>query len=495
MKKIVFTALFGLLIIKADAQSDIDALRYSNTPTLGTTARSVGLGGAIGALGADVSSVVVNPAGLAQFKSSQFSFSLGTINSRNQASYNSSPTKSSFLFRGDIPNVSLLFTTRKKQRGNPSKTGWVNTNFLLSYNRTANFNRTVAYQTNEPRNSLTDYVAAYSRGINAADLDANDEQLREGFYFFENMFWYTFLIDSASNGNYFSNYDKVNGIASQTGNLASRGGTGEFSLAYAANYEHKVYFGGSVNVHNVNFTETNRFSEVNDEQMIGGWDSYDFTRNLETSGYGFSGRLGVIFRPNNTIRIGATLQTPTRLILTDNYSDDLFVTRSDGTTDDLSTIDKEFQYDVITPARYSLQGAYFFGKKGLVTAEIESIDYSTMNLSTDNDDFEETNFVIADRYKPATNVKLGAEYVMNSFRLRGGFASVGNPLIDEGNQSRRILSAGFGIQENAWAFDFGVSRDMRSDQYLPYQIAGATSPVINSDFRNTRLILTLSTKF
>lgn len=495
MKKIIFTILLGLLIIKGNAQSDIDALRYSNTPTLGTTARSIGLGGAVGALGADVSAVVVNPAGLAQFKTSQFSLSFGTSTNRNKASYGESGDKTSFMFNGDIPNVSLVFTNRRMQRGNPAKKGWVNSNFMLSYNRTANFNRKLSYQTNSPVNSLTDYVAAYSRGLNATELDANDEQLAEGFYFFENMFWYTFLIDSVRNGTYTSTYDKVNGIASQKGNVATRGGSGEFNIAYAANYEHKVYFGGSVNIHNVNFTETNTFTEVNEAQMVGGWDTYSFTRNLETSGYGFSGRLGVIFRPNNNVRLGATLQTPTRLILSDEYSDALFVTRSDGTTDDLKTIDKEFSYDVVTPARYSLQGAYIFGKKGLITAELESINYSTMNLSTDNDDFEETNFSIADRYMTAANVKVGAEYVMNSFRLRSGFASVGNPLVEGGGKSRKIISAGFGMQEKAWAFDFAFSREVQTDEYVPYQINGATSPVVKNSFRSSRLMLTLSTKF
>ncbi len=495
MKKIVFTAFFGLLIIKGNAQSDMDALRYSNTPTLGTTARSIGLGGAIGALGADVSAVLVNPAGLAQFKTSQLSVSFGTHTSRNTAKYAGSGDKTSFTFNGDIPNVSVVFSDRRIQRENPAKNGWVNSSFMLSYNRTADFNRKLSYQSTSPVNSLTDYVSAYSRGLNATELDANDEQLAQGFYFFENMFWYTFLIDSVRNRNYTSTYDKVNGIASQKGNIATRGGSGEFNIAYAANYEHKVYFGGSVNIHNVTFTETNKFTEGNEAEMIGGWDSYSFTRNLETSGYGFSGRLGVILRPNNNLRFGATLQTPTRLVLSDEYSDGLFVTRSDGTTDDLRTIDKEFSYEVVTPARFSLQGAYIFGKKGLITAELESIDYSTMNLSTDNDDFEEINFGIVDRYKPATNVKVGAEYVMNSFRLRSGFASVGNPLVEGGRKSRKIVSAGFGMHEKTWAFDFAFSRELQTDEYLPYQINGVTSPSVKSSFRSSRLMLTLSTKF
>ncbi len=495
MKKTIIIAIFGLLIIKAKAQSDVDALRYSNTPTVGTTARSIGLGGATGAVGADVSAVMVNPAGLAQFKTGQFSISLGTQTARNEGLYENGESKNFHLFRGDVPNVSLLFTNRKMQRGNPSKVGWVNSNFMLSYNRTANFNRTVSFENNNPTNSMTDYVADYVRGVDAAALDANDEQLSQGFYYFDNMFWYTYLIDSASNGDYYSTYDKVNGIASQKGNVATRGGMGQFNIAYAANYEHKVYFGASLNVHTVNYTETNRFTEVNDAQMIGGWDNFDFTRNLETSGYGFSGRLGVVFRPNNNIRIGGTLETPSRLILTDNYSDELFVTRDDGTTDDLTTIDKEFSYDVITPARYGLQGAYLFGKKGLITAEIESIDYSTMNLSTNNNEFEDANYSIADKYKPATNVKVGAEYVMDSFRLRGGFASIGNPLVEGTAQSRSVLSGGFGVQEKGWAFDFALAKEFTSDQYVPYQSARVTSPAVNSNLVNIRLMLTISSKF
>lgn len=495
MKKTLFTALFGWFILETSAQSDVDALRYSSTPALGTTARSIGLGGAVGALGADVSAVVVNPAGLAQFKTSQFSLSLGTLTNRNEASYGTSPTVASNLYRGDIPNISLLFTTRKTQRGNPNKKGWVNSNFMLSYNRTANFNRSISYQQNRPVNSMTDYVAEFSGGTNASELDANEEQLREGFYYFENMFWYTYLIDSVSNGNYTSVYDRINGTESQKGSVSTRGGSGEYNIAYAANYEHKIYFGGSFNIHTVNFTETNRFSEVNDASMFGGWDQYSFTRNLETSGYGFSGRLGATLRPNDNVRIGATLHTPTRLILTDNYFDELFVTRSDGTTDDLRTIDKEFSYDVVTPARYSVQAAYIFGKQGLVTAEIETMDFSTMNLSTEDNYFEKINISIADKYKRATTLKLGAEYVMNSFILRGGFASVGNPMVKKGNQSRRIASAGFGIQEKEWAFDFALASDVTKDQYVPYQRDGLTSGAVDSKFRNTRLMLTIGKKF
>lgn len=496
MKKVtIVIAILGLLITKVDAQSDVDALRFSQTPVLGTTARSLGLGGAIGALGADQSAVLSNPAGLAQYKSNAFNISLGTNSVKNQASYLDGNARTSNLFSPDFTGVNLVFTDRKTRGGSPVKTGWVNTNFQLGYNKIASFDRNVSYVGSNAQNSFTDYVANYVQGTNAADLNANDEQLARGFYYFDNMFWYSYLIDSSSNRNYFANYDPANGAISQSGKVISRGGMGEYNIAFAANYEHKVYFGGGFNITQVNYTETNTFSEIDNSLTIGNWNTFDFKRNLETKGYGVNGRLGVIFRPNNNIRIGGTVHTPTKLVLTDNYSDELFVRQDNGEVDDLSTIDKEYKYNITTPAKYGLQAAYIFAKKGLVSAEIESIDYSTMNISSSDDLFENSNDNIANKYTNTINLKVGGEYVINSFRLRGGFASIGNPLAEGSEYSRKIISGGFGMQEQNWAFDFGMSRDMTNDIYVPYTVSGQASNGVSNTLTNTRLMITLTTKF
>lgn len=492
MKKIIITLIFGLLIVKADAQGDIDALRYSNIPTLGTTARSMSMGGAIGAMGADASVALINPAGLAQYKSSQFSFSLGTLANNVSASVGDG-TKGAYSFSGELPNVSFIFTNRKTTNGNPNKRGWVNSNFLLSYNRTANFNNSVRYETTSPKSSYTDYVANYSQGLASSDLGLESGRDINEFFYFENMFWYSYLIDSVSDGQYGSVYDKVNGISSQRGKINTSGGAGEYTAAFAANFEHKFYFGAALNVHQINYTELNEFSEVDNPLTQGNWDTYEFSRRLETRGTGFSGRLGVVFRPNSSIRIGASVHTPTRLNLTDEYYDELTVTEDSRETYTLTTIDKTSEYQVVTPGRYSLQGAYIFGKQGLISAEIESVNYATMNLSNDNDDFDLVNEDILDRYRSATNLKLGAEYNMGSFKLRGGYASMGNPLA-EGNYSSNVFSGGFGFYDAKWSFDVGVSRRMTKDEYVPYDL-GAMSPVVQNELAATRLMITISTKF
>ena len=496
MKKILLTlAAVGLLSIQNFGQSDFDALRYSQTPNLGSTARSLGLGGAVGVVGADPSSVHSNPAGLAQYKSSSFNISLGTHSLKNQSSYLDGKNNTSNLFIPEFSGVNVIWTNRKMSKGNPSKTGWVNSNFQLGYNKTADFNRTISYEGTNTQNSFTDYVADYVQGLDVSALDANQEQLDEGFYYYDNMFWYSYLIDSASNGNYFGNYDPMQNSMMQEGLIRTRGSMGEFNVAYAANYEHRVYFGASVNVHNVNYSEKNTFSEADDPLSFGNWSSFDFERTLSTTGYGFSGKLGLIFRPNNNIRIGGTIHTPTKLTLTDEYQDELYVVQDDATTDDLRTIEKSFSYTITTPTRYGIQGAYIFGKNGLITAEVETIDYSTMNISSDEESFNATNNDIADNYSKTMNLKLGGEYAMNSFRLRGGFASIGAPMADGNTFNRYIISGGVGMQEKNWSFNVGMSRDLTNDEYAPYTISGIESNNVKSKLEDTRLMVTLSTKF
>ena len=498
MKKIiVIAAIMGMVCPNLFAQSDIDALRYSLTDPTGSTARSLGLGGSVGAVGADPSTILSNPAGLAQFKTNVFNFSIGSINGKNQADYLDGPTKTTNIFKPILPSVNLVFTERKMTRGEPAKTGWVNHNFSIGWNKTADFNRTISYKGTNRNSSFTDQVAAYANGVPASVLEDNDEPLINGFAYYEDMFWYSYLIDSFSDGNYYANYDNLSPNISQSGVVTSKGGMNEFNLAFAANYEHKVYFGFGLNIHSVRYSEKNVFSEVDNPTTTDNWKEFDFTRNLETSGIGYSGRFGMIFRPNNNVRIGGTIHTPTGLTLTDKYDDELSVIFDDASLspDNLKTIDKEHVYTITTPMKYGVQAAYIFGKKGLISAEIETIDYSTMSLSDDDDSYDLINEKIADTYQNTMNMKIGGEYVFDAFRVRGGFASIGNPLANSSDFSRKIITAGIGIQEKSWGFDFGISKDLQSDIYVPYEVSGLNPGAVESKFNSTRLVLTLTSKF
>jgi hypothetical protein len=65
MRKQVFTfSILSILVSFSYAQTDVDALRYS-TPAVQGTARNVALGNTMGTIGADISALSTNPAGIA----------------------------------------------------------------------------------------------------------------------------------------------------------------------------------------------------------------------------------------------------------------------------------------------------------------------------------------------------------------------------------------------------------------------------------------------
>ena len=63
MQKLLFTLLSILLLYNSNAQTEIDALRYSQADIVGT-ARFSAMAGAYGALGGDFTTLSYNPAGI-----------------------------------------------------------------------------------------------------------------------------------------------------------------------------------------------------------------------------------------------------------------------------------------------------------------------------------------------------------------------------------------------------------------------------------------------
>ena len=83
MKKILFAALALASTMPALAQETYENAKIA-TEDLNGTARYVGMGGAMEALGADISTMSTNPAGIALFRKSTASISFG-LNSQQAA--------------------------------------------------------------------------------------------------------------------------------------------------------------------------------------------------------------------------------------------------------------------------------------------------------------------------------------------------------------------------------------------------------------------------
>ncbi|WP_234408509.1 hypothetical protein [Marinilabilia salmonicolor] len=137
MTKYLYLATALLLInTSINAQTEDHALRFSTQNPTGT-ARSIGLGGAMGALGGDYSAISINPAGIAVYRSSEFSFTPSLVFGQTESNYYGNLSTDD-KFSVPINQVSYVGTSRLMRE---VETGLVSTHFAIGYNRTNNYNR------------------------------------------------------------------------------------------------------------------------------------------------------------------------------------------------------------------------------------------------------------------------------------------------------------------------------------------------------------------
>ena len=85
-KYILISFCLVCISFSAYGQNESDALRYSTNSLVGT-ARSLALGGAYSAVGADLSAATLNPAGLGLYRRSDFSITPMVRFTSNDATY------------------------------------------------------------------------------------------------------------------------------------------------------------------------------------------------------------------------------------------------------------------------------------------------------------------------------------------------------------------------------------------------------------------------
>ena len=118
----IFLSIPILLPFITNAQTDADALRYSQTSIAGT-ARFVSMGGAFGALGGDFSTLSWNPAGIAIYRKSEFTFTPSIYLEKTKSDFvGSASTASKYNF--NFGNLGLIYT--QKLSNNDTSYGWKN---------------------------------------------------------------------------------------------------------------------------------------------------------------------------------------------------------------------------------------------------------------------------------------------------------------------------------------------------------------------------------
>ncbi len=482
-----------LLSNSLSAQTESDALRYSQSSVNGT-ARSVGMAGAFGALGGDLSVMSTNPAGIGLYRKSEFSFSPSIHTTKTSSDYLGN-TNSEFENNFNFGNIGAVFAFPVTNQD--TLNGWNSFSFGIGYNRINNYyNKTSFFGTNSKNSYLDNFLEDANVGTNPSDL----------YQYGARMAFDTYLINPISKTDSTHYTSEIpNGGALQSYTSTASGSTGEIPISFAGNYSDKLYLGATLGIPFIRYQEDIKWGESDEKGTIKTSDTTDFksytlNQSFSTMGTGVNLKLGMIYRIQDWLRIGASIHTPTYYQLTDEYTYQMNSKFANGSSYSSTPPKGSFNYQLITPMRAAGSAAFIIGKIGLISADVEFIDYSTMKLTSDADPFYDQNQIIQDKYSTATNIRLGTEWRYKEFSFRGGFAHFGSPYKSVAqyggvDNSKTAYSLGFGIRDRNYFIDFGYVLTTGKTFFAPYTLKNQDYESSINTIVTHNLVITTGVKF
>jgi len=464
-KKIILTlSFFALSIIIAFSQNHIEALRYSQQFYSGS-AKSEAMGNSLSAVGADFSSIITNPAGIAIYKSTQFAFTPNFIINKTQGTFSGNMTKEhaigfNFSNAGYVAVYEFNGTVKSFNIG-------------IAYNNTNDFRQRLDVNAKNQNQSFLDYIV----------YNAKSEQKRYSD-FREDLAYETYLLESDDDGYYSWVTHKGKYGNSQRKTINTKGGSGEFSFSVGFNINDILYLGGTVGLNSINYTYESSLKEADYLELykVTGTDSVqvnndelEYTETLNTDGSGINAKFGFLFQPVKFLRFGGAIHSSTAYNIEEYYRASMkskFPTIDDNGNDNYEFSAKNaFAYRLSTPLRANLGVAVileayeigkFFTTPMILSADYEYVDYSKAYLRPEgsgNENFDDENKNTQSFYKETHNFRAGAEFNFGIVKIRTGASLYSNPYSNESmfKNAKLTYSGGLGFASKHSYVDLSYS--------------------------------------
>jgi len=441
MKRTIFTALLSLTAIAAGAQTMYDGLNYSQNNYYGT-ARSIGMGNAMTAVGGDLGSIGINPAGSAVAGYSQFTITPNLTISSMNASYSAYPVggadrftneQNKRLTRFSMPNIGLTFNWKT---GNGS--GLKAITYGLVVNGTNNFTGKMLAGGRNDKTSYQSAMAVAADGydmdfLNGYSIDKDGKRVDRGwdypYYYgddFQNdpnkgkfapwnvianaqagsianygdtddpsYYWryiattegYSNTGEKDANGNYI--YDIF--LAGPLNQAYSRNITGSkydvlFNVGF--NFGDTFFVGANLGVTSLNYNYDECYKEAAENPSAFEIDfgdkgktcfsDYRTRYSYTADGSGVFGKIGFLWRPVDGLRVGAAVQTPTIMEINERWIQDVNLNYTDASFNG-SAKTPEGDYSYRLRSPYRLNAGAAFTFAGMA---LVSADYEMTDYST-----------------------------------------------------------------------------------------------------------------
>jgi hypothetical protein len=495
-----------MAMVSAGAQNAYDAERLAGSELNGT-ARFVGMGGAMSALGGDISVIGTNPAGLGIFRSNDISTSFG-FNSTSVESNFQNIANSHNRTRASFDQIGFVYSNKI---GNQTSLRYVN--FGFNYHKKKNFNRVTSTYGPMLNQSQSWDLADELQGISA-----------DGYYnILESSNPYT-------NTNYSTN--AIQGVLAglvdidtETGDMlgwnsdsksyrtTETGGISEYDFSVAFNVEDRFYFGATIGAYDLKYNLFSTYNEsVNDADGAGDiWVDNDY----RLDGTGVDVKLGAIIRPieESPFRIGLAVHTPTWYDLTE-YSSKTMETDIDWYDQGyVETVNyPAYSYRLNTPWTFNVSAGTTLSNLLAVGAEYEFQDYSTSKFK-DLDGYELSgNKDVDNCLKGVHTLRLGLEARLApefSFRVgynyssaaynKGEYSEVpwyGASSLYNNGRTRNTITFGVGYRGSVVYADLAYKYDAYKSSFYGVDDVKGNTPVLTSqDQDRHQLLFTLGAKF
>lgn len=529
MKKFYIAGLLLIVAVSAQAQTLDEGILFSEYNYAGT-ARSIGMGNAVSAVGGDLGSIGINPAGSAVAGYSQFTISPGVTISTNSTEYTSPfPDLQKYMDKtsrtfGTLPNLAIMSNFDLFR---PS--GLNNISFGLVINSTNHLGEDFFSYGENPVTSQLASFALLANGIDHSYLDDQPGYAGWDIQTAYDAYMIDYLLDNPSEylgatENKFWNEEtgmwdiSLADPIGQTYLRTRRGDKTEMLLNFGMNWNDKLYVGVNMGIPVLDYKEEFSFREesLRPEYFQTGFRNSDYSDYVNYSGAGVYAKIGAIWRPVSGLRIAAAYQTPTYYEIDENYGWYASLSASNISGNHSQQNDGDFSYVLTTAPVYTLGAAYTFGSMGLISFDWERSNYSKMHYSYNSyghessyiKEFSNANTDIRDSKSFSEQYRVGAEIKpIPQVAFRAGFNLKRNAQSDYNggmeNIFRKSYSIGTGYSSNNSFFaDFAVRfSQLPVYKNYPYDVYDAdwnlmyASPEYIASRQKLDVVLTLGWRF
>lgn len=542
---------FGGVVLGQDVLWSTDLANLSRTHAFGT-ARAMGMGGAMTSLGADLTSMSMNPAGLGMYNGNDVSVS--PIVSVTSASTPGTRTwQKNDRTRFAAANFGAAINVLENSRSSlTSLTLGFGLNRIADFNTRTSFSSESRFDNANPKHYMPTIADIFAQQLGEYGVRQNDK----GAIFMEDHapnLWPAILgydvmmvsnLGTQKDPRWVPEFIGSNASVLHSLEMLNKGSINEFDISMGANFNNVIYVGATLGVQSVSLKREVIYQEeygyFNSEG--GNVPSHDgegrpLSRELLYSnlyqgsaleGSGINFKLGVIVRPTQGLRIGVAFHSPTYYSLDRSYNADMTSELGTVATGEVTPYgnyapgvydEGDNSWDFISPSRLLVGASYTLGKTAILSVDYERAWYNGIrakNTPYNTIPCESYNNEFRDLYQGNNTLRAGLEVrplPMLALRVGGGYSDsmlrdeqsyVTNPNAGMPPVTKSYyFSTGLGFSLGHAYFDFAYQNltEKSSDYQLFFSGNPSTGEIVtesglyNTRFRRHFVSLTLGFRF